>query len=176
MRGVLDSDAHSPFWTAVGRHFVDKPLADLFTIMADDRGFVAETMPHHPIYVDLLPYSAQKVIGKVHEHTEPALSMLQHQGFVLSDDVDVFDAGPRIVADTDDIATVASSVETTVDAVIDEPNGDRQGTLAVIGTTEIDFRATTATIWPDDNLTIDAATASALKVGPGSTVRYASLT
>lgn len=51
LRGVIDAEGHSPFWDAVGRHFfqVDFPIADILS--SEDKQFIAELMPAHPIYV-----------------------------------------------------------------------------------------------------------------------------
>ena len=44
-----------------------------------NKGFIADLMPKHPIYTHLLSAEAQKVLGKVHAQTEPALERLAHR-------------------------------------------------------------------------------------------------
>ncbi|MEE4245186.1 MAG: arginine N-succinyltransferase, partial [Kangiellaceae bacterium] len=95
MRGFSDSAGHSPFWDSLGRHFFDMEFD-----LADSRSgeetneFIAELMPKYPIYVPMLTEQAQAVIGKVHPDTEPALKLLEHEGFQYKGYVDIFDAGP----------------------------------------------------------------------------------
>src|SRR5207302_321780 len=81
MRGVVDEKGGSPLWDHLGRHFfdIDYPTADYLSMV--NKRFIADLMPKHPIYIPLLPKDAQAVIGKVHEQTEPALRMLEAEGF-----------------------------------------------------------------------------------------------
>ena len=62
-------------------------------------------MPEYPIYVNLLPESARDVIGKVHQHTEPARSILLKEGFKQTHEVDIFDAGPILTAPRHELRT-----------------------------------------------------------------------
>lgn len=109
MRGVNDQDGRSPFWDAVGRHFfqVDFPIADILS--SRDKRFIAELMPTHPIYVPLLPKEAREVIGKVHPKTEPALRLLESEGFHDAKMIDIFDAGPCVRCDRKAIRTIVES-------------------------------------------------------------------
>lgn len=110
MRGWQDERGASPFWDAVGAHFfnMDFPTADRVSAV---RGadFIAELIPKHPIYIDLLPETARAVIGKPHRSSAPAMAMLASEGFRHEGYVDVFDAGPQVHVDRDSIATVRNS-------------------------------------------------------------------
>ena len=107
MRGVIDDQGRSPFWDALGKHFfdIDFPKADYLSMV--NKTFIADLMPQHPIYVALLPAEAQAVIGKVHPDTQPALKLLLSQNFRLTDQVDIFEAGPVVQVKRD--ATSAPS-------------------------------------------------------------------
>ena len=59
------------------------------------KSFIAELMPHHPVYVNLLPATARDAIGAVHADTLPAKAMLEQEGFRYEGYVDIFDADPR---------------------------------------------------------------------------------
>ncbi len=109
MRGVSDRDGRSPFWEAVGRHFfdIDFPYADYLSVV--DKKFIAELMPEFPIYADLLPEGAKNVLGKVHPQTEPALKILYSEGFSYMGNVDIFDAGPLVIADVAKLRTVRAA-------------------------------------------------------------------
>ena len=74
-----------------------------------NKHFIAESMPTHPIYVPLLPKKAQEVIGKVHPNTEPALKLLESEGFAFNQEVDIFEAGPVVSCDKSEIRCVKES-------------------------------------------------------------------
>jgi arginine N-succinyltransferase len=114
MRGVLDATGNSAFWDALGRHFfeMDYPSADLLSAM--DKKFIADLMPTSPIYIPLLPKTAQQVIGEVHERTKPALKLLLNEGFQYTQMVDIFEAGPVIRCRVEDIRIVRESRKATV--------------------------------------------------------------
>jgi len=109
MRGVLDATGNSAFWDALGRHFfdMDYPSADLLSAM--DKKFIADLMPTSPIFIPLLPKTAQQVIGEVHEQTKPALKLLLNEGFQYTQMVDIFEAGPVIQCSVEDIRIVRES-------------------------------------------------------------------
>ena len=109
MRGVVDADGHSPFWEAIGRHFftMDFPQADYLSVV--DKSFIADLMPRHPIYIEMLPKEAQQVINRVHRNTRPALAILEKQGFKRNGMVDIFEAGPIVQCPLKDILAVKKS-------------------------------------------------------------------
>lgn len=104
IRGVLTADGMSPFWDAVGRHFYMEVFdrADRLCGLGQ-KNFIAERMPKFPIYIDVLPTAAQAVIGKPHPEAAPAQHLLEKQGFVFTRYVDIFDAGPTIIAQKKDL-------------------------------------------------------------------------
>src|SRR5215471_15506878 len=110
LRGKLDADNRSPFWEGLGRHFfaMEYSTADYLTGIGQ-KSFVAELMPRHPVYVNLLPESARTVIGQVHDDTAPARAMLEQEGFRYEGYVDIFDAGPTVECFRDNIRTVRDS-------------------------------------------------------------------
>ena len=56
LRGKLDAEGKSPFWEGLGRHFfaMEYTTADYLTGIGQ-KSFVAELMPRHPVYANLLP-------------------------------------------------------------------------------------------------------------------------
>ncbi|MFV2067392.1 MAG: arginine N-succinyltransferase, partial [Pirellulales bacterium] len=109
LRGVSDQQGRPPFWEAIGRHFFEIDFAHADYLSVQDKKFIAELMPTHPIYIPLLPPEAQRAIGQVHEKTRPALEILKQEGFVLGGKVDIFDAGPIVVCPLDRIRSVRDS-------------------------------------------------------------------
>lgn len=110
LRGRLTNDGKSPFWEGLGRHFfaMEYSTADYLTGIGQ-KAFIAELMPKHPVYVNLLPEAARNAIGAVHADTEPARAMLEQEGFRYEGYVDIFDAGPTLECFRDDIRAVRQS-------------------------------------------------------------------
>jgi len=127
LRGRLDAQGRSPFWEGLGRRFfaMEYSTADYLTGIGQ-KSFIAELMPRHPVYVNLLPHDAREAIGAVHADTEPARRMLEQEGFRYEGYVDIFDAGPTLEAFRDTIDAVRRSrviavVEDDADPVPDTP-------------------------------------------------------
>jgi arginine N-succinyltransferase len=171
LRGITDNTGRSPFWDAVGHHFFDMdfPSADYLSMV--NKKFIADLMPEHPLYIPLLPYSAQAVIGKVQPETEPALAMLQAEGFELNGMVDIFDAGPVVRCEVRRIRAVHESVKAVVEVV--EEVGTADSPSLLIANTQQRFRATLGSVEITPNgIRLESAVASALNVTPGDTVRF----
>lgn len=107
LRGVMDQAGNSPFWDALaGRFFgMSFPEADEFNAVHGTQ-FIADLMPKTPIYVAMLPDSAQSVIGQPHPTGRAALKMLENEGFAWDCFIDIFDGGPTVTAATDAIRTI----------------------------------------------------------------------
>jgi arginine N-succinyltransferase len=176
MRGVIDSGGRSPFWDAVGRWFfeVDFPQADYMTMA--DKQFIADLMPKYPLYVPLLPAAAQAVIGKVHPDTQPALKILQDEGFVFQNLVDIFEAGGVYGCARDQIRAVHESREALMVSELKEQPAAPAAHL-VSNTRLAGFRACKANVVPvgDGRVSLDAASAAALEVKTGDRVRWVSM-
>lgn len=174
MRGVIDERGHSPFWDALGKHFfnLELPTADYLSIV--DKRFIGDLMPTYPIYVPLLPPEAQAVIGKVHDETAPALRILESEGFTFSGMVDIFEAGPIVRCPRDQIRALRSSRLAIVGEILDTVN---DGPEYLISNARRAFRACQAKAhWSTTHgLEIDRATAAALEIEPGDTVRHVTL-
>jgi arginine N-succinyltransferase len=110
LRGRVDSDGRSAFWEGLGRHFfaMEYSRADYLTGIGR-KAFIAELMPRHPVYTQLLPPEAQAVIGEVHSDSLPARALLEGEGFRYEGYVDIFDAGPTLECFRDNIRAVRQS-------------------------------------------------------------------
>jgi arginine N-succinyltransferase len=174
MRGVVDSEGHSPFWEALGRHFFDMefPKADYLSVK--DKRFIADLMPTCPIYVSLLPEPAQRVIGEVHDETRPALQMLLNEGFEFTGMVDIFEAGPIVSCRLNETRIVRESRRGPVGEVTDE---SPESVPHIITSFQDDFRACVGQIahLPNDRLRISSKVARALGVKAGDQVRVGPL-
>ena len=172
LRGVSDDDGKSPFWESLGRHFFSMEFsrADYLTGIGK-KSFVAELMPKHPLYSSFLTPEAQAVIGKTHPHTLPALRMLEAEGFRYEGYVDIFDAGPTVECDVDDIDAVARSYVFQVEISGAAPSADAM-TYLVANTSIDNYRATLLAATPTGkSIALSAETAAELNVSAGDDIR-----
>jgi arginine N-succinyltransferase len=106
LRGWLD-EGRSPFWDAVGGRFYAMSFAEADHINGTTGNqFIADLGPRAPIYVNMLSQEAQAVIGKAHDDGRSARSLLTEEGFRDEGYVDIFDAGPTLVATIDDLHAI----------------------------------------------------------------------
>jgi arginine N-succinyltransferase len=176
LRGRIGKDGRSPFWEGLGRHFfaMEYSTADYLTGIGQ-KSFIAELMPHHPVYVKLLPESAQAVIGEVHEDTRAARAMLEQEGFRYEGYVDIFDAGPTLECFRDNIHAVRQSRVYTVElgAADPLPDGHSDALPWLVSNRRFaDFRVALAQA-PSrvDRFPLLPWVAASLGVGVGDTVR-----
>jgi arginine N-succinyltransferase len=110
MRGCIDENGSPPFWEHVGKHFfkTDFRVVDRFA-SSGDKTYIAEMMLTYPIYLDMLPISVQSVVSQVQPDTLPAVHLLESEGFKKSDYIDIFDAGPVMLADVQHIRAIRDS-------------------------------------------------------------------
>ena len=175
MRGVSDENGLSPFWEGVGRNFfsMDFDKADYLTGVGQ-KTFVAELMPKHPIYVDLLPESARAVLRVTHKDTKPALAMLESEGFRCEGYVDIFDGGPTVQAYVDQIRAVRDS---RVRPAVISDTVDVEGAVPMLvsNTAREDFRVVMIQAVDRECLLMTPAQATVLGVQAGDPVRCVTL-
>ncbi len=180
MRGVSDDQGRSPLWEALGRRFFDMEFVAADRLSArGNKSFIAELMPRFPIYLSLLPKSATDVIGKVHRNTEPALKMLQAEGFNFNGLVDIFDGGPVVETFLHNIRTIRQSILRPVRRV-DRPvlnNLPAAERVMVSNQRFADFRAGTLprNAIRDEEVQVPGPIMEALGVEEGDQVRIAPL-
>lgn len=176
LRGKLDAGGRSPFWEGLGRHFfaMEYTTADYLTGIGQ-KAFVAELMPRHPVYVNLLPDSARAVIGEVHDDTQPARALLEQEGFRYEGYVDIFDAGPTLECFRDNIHAVRQSAVLPVHLGEEDPVPDNltDDILWLVSNRRFDdYRALVAHAPPRvDRFPLLPYAAAKLGVGEGDTVR-----
>jgi arginine N-succinyltransferase len=110
MRGVHDVEGNAPFYNALPKKFFQMGFAKADYINATQGNqFINDLMPKYPIYLSLMPKSAQAAVGMVNSASEPAKAMLERQGFKYTGYVDIFDGGPTLIAERASIDVVAKS-------------------------------------------------------------------
>jgi arginine N-succinyltransferase len=176
MRGVSDDNGHSPFWDSVGRHFFGMEFAeaDRLTGMGQ-KSFIAELMPKHPLYTELLSHEAREVIGEVHPQTAPARAVLEGEGLRYEGYVDIFDAGPTLEGEIDQLRAVKES--RLLPVRLAEHRRDRDEPLYLVANEQYqNFRALLVPGGETpENLTLNAEEAELLGVGEGDALRAVAL-
>ncbi|WP_448679848.1 arginine/ornithine succinyltransferase subunit alpha [Pseudomonas nicosulfuronedens] len=173
--GYSDEQGESPFWNAIGRNFFDLDYTEAEKLSGlKSRTFLAELMPHYPIYVPLLPDDAQEAMGQVHPRAQITFDILMRDGFESDNYVDIFDGGPALHARTSSIRSIAQSRQVPVR--IGEGARGNRGYLVTNGQLQ-DFRAVVAELdWvPGKPVTLNQQTAEALGIGEGASVRLVAI-
>ncbi|GGJ91323.1 arginine/ornithine succinyltransferase subunit alpha [Pseudomonas matsuisoli] len=172
--GQSDEQGQSPFWNAVGRNFFDMSYAEAERLGGmRSRAYLAELMPHYPIYVPLLSDEAQDAMGLVHPRAQVSFDILMREGFETDHYIDIFDGGPTVHARVSGIRSIAHSHE--VAFAVGKTSGERAFLIAN-GRLQ-DFRATIATLdWmPGAPLVMPADVAELLELRTGESVRLVSV-
>lgn len=173
--GYSDSEGNSPFWDHVGRHFLDVSYAEAERLCGvKSRTFLAELMPHYPLYVPLLDEAAQQVMGEVHPESQITFDVLMREGFDTDRYIDIFDGGPTLTARTSSIRSIAHSH--LLPAQVGEVAGRTRPCLVAHGRREA-FRAIVAAADPlsGQALAISPQQALLLGVAQGAPVRVVAL-
>ena len=173
IRGVTDEAGNSPFWDAIGRHFFGVSFAEADRLSFKEKQIIADLMPDHPIYLDMLPRSAREVVGVEHDFSTPARRLLESEGFAYRDRVDIFDAGPTVECAVANVRAVRESRVAEVARVVDVEE-ERADTL--VCNNRLAYRACPATVREvEGGIELGEAAAEALNVCRGQSVRYVAL-
>jgi arginine N-succinyltransferase len=170
LRGWLDEEGGSPFWDAIAGRFFGMSFqeADAFNAVHGTQ-FIADLMPTAPIYTAMLSDRAREVMRQPHETGRVAKRMLEREGFSGEGYVDIFDGGPTMSAQTDNIRTVRDARELIVSG-IEESQGGEQMLLAAGALEDFACGYGSVDTAPDGTATLDPATAAVLGVGTGDKI------
>ena len=172
LRGYIDEDGRSPFWETVGQPFFEH---DFYTADAlsglGNKEFIHDLMPKYPIYVDLLPPQVQSVIGRVHRNSGPALNLLYEEGFVRTNEVDIFDAGPLVSVAVRNIRTIRECRQSEIGSLL---GGVEESSECIVANPVLDFRASYGVVEERDDGSVGIAEelAALLKLRQGDTLTY----
>lgn len=175
IRGWLNENDESPFWTHLGQKFFNLPFAKADFISAvNGSQFISDLMPRFPVYLELLPDAAVNVIGLPHKESVPAKKLLEKEGFSYQGAIDIFDAGPLMECNRADIKSIENTrilrvQQVRVDAAVAEENP-----LCILSNRNLaDYRLILSHVSYTDNdeLVLGADDARALGVDVGSEVQ-----
>ncbi|MBY4675380.1 arginine N-succinyltransferase [Marinobacterium arenosum] len=169
LQGIADEQNRSPFWECLGRHFfnMDFTKANYLTGI-NSKGFIADLMPHYPVYVPLLTPEAQAALGKPRPDMAEVMTLLEDEGFNYHGYVDIFDAGPTLEARIDSTRTVSQSRNVKIQ--VGEPAGDALQPVLVSNNGLRDYRCLATRLDPQAPV-LSAELADKLLVEDGSEVR-----
>jgi arginine N-succinyltransferase len=172
VRGYQDPSGRSPVWEALGRVFYDMDFdaADRLNA-AHGNQFIADLAPKHPIYASLLPRDAREALGAPHPEGRRAMALLVEEGFRHEGYVDIFDGGPTLCADIDELKGVRDSRAARIVRIGDDI--EAPDSLIGFGSGR-DFRAARGALCATDDgrAELDQGVAAALGVKVGDSVRH----
>ncbi|WP_293267093.1 arginine N-succinyltransferase [Neptunomonas sp.] len=174
LQGVADSKNRSPFWECLGRHFFNMDFAKAnYLTGINSKGFIADLMPHYPVYVPLLSDEAQASLGQPRPDMIEVKKLLEDEGFSYRRYVDIFDAGPTLEARTQDIRTV-SLCKKDIIKISNDVSGANQVDVLISNTERENFRCVVTKLDPQQpEITTELATL--LHLSNGDDVRIISL-
>lgn len=139
MRGVI-SDNNSIFWEQITGRFIKLSFPEVMRRIDNGEIDYKDMTPTHPLCSLFLPKEALEVIGKTHPHTAKAQALLEEEGFIYKNIVDMIDGGPILHAKLAKIKSIEKSSIKTVESF---GEGD---TPFLISNRSIDFRALLAPV------------------------------
>lgn len=177
MRGVFDKQGNSPFWNAIGQKIFNQPFDKFYHDYLTRHLHHRYVTPFYPIYVDLLPKDAQAVLGQVHDNTKPALHLLEKEGFMYREAVDIFDGGPVIEVPKKYLKSLQESRVAALKDFRSIQTGEGSCQKALVSNRKKDFRAilTHIEIESDGTVVLDPNAAKLLKIQYDDEIRYCPL-
>jgi arginine N-succinyltransferase len=173
LRGFIDHNGTSPFWNRVGRHFLPLDYREIERLLIRSETFIPEVIPDHPLYIPLLSRPAQHALGRPHPNALPAKALLLAEGYVAVPEYDIFDGGPRFVANLQDIRTVKKQKEATVSAIHPRKGRPPKYFKHIVGNCKNPFTACYGDVEETGrDVIINDIVAKALQVSPGDLIRY----
>lgn len=172
LQGVQDDNGQSPFWESLGRHFFSMDFAKAnYLTGIDSKGFIAELLPHHPVYLPLLSDAAREALGQPRSDAARVKALLESEGFDYRGYVDIFDGGPTLEAQTDRLRTLVESQTLSIGVSADDEEADKALALVASGQLQ-NFRCLLAEVDPE-HPELTPAQAEALNISSGDSIQLA---
>lgn len=171
LRGIIHHNQIAPFWDGVGRHFCNITFPELMSRLDQNPSVIPSLLPTYPIYISFLSGDTQKAIGAIHQATAGAWKMLDKEGFTLTNDIDLFDGGPRAVGTLSELHSIQTSKTTTLGRLT---STSISTDIFLLSNESLDFRCCFGKIQleRDGTALLEQETAEALNLKPGDPFRY----
>lgn len=175
IRGWLDENEDSPFWKHLGQKFFNLPFhkADFISAVNGSQ-FISDLMPRFPVYLELLPEEAIKVIGRAHQDAAPAKRLLEKEGFKYKGSIDIFDAGPIVECERDKIRSIQNTSSARIKSITGPDYDNTDSPLCIVSNCNLSqYRLTASHIEnpTEDEIGISAHDAKMLNVDVGSEIK-----
>lgn len=96
--GFKDERGHSPLWKDLGQHFFQMTLEQAcYHASIEDKALIAQLMPNHPLYKNLLSNTTQATLGEPQQDLLDYYQLFLREGFAPSQHLDIFDGGPCLI-------------------------------------------------------------------------------
>jgi arginine N-succinyltransferase len=118
LRGYLHKNNVSPFWNKLGKKFINVSFNNADIQSVKDVHFIDQNFPKNPIYIQLLDPSIMPYLGAVHPFTEPAKKLLLGENFNITNQIDIFDGGPKLECLSENIRTYKEAKESTLNKLM----------------------------------------------------------
>ncbi len=169
MRGVI-SDNNSVFWEKVTGRFIKIPFPEVMRRIDNHEIEYKDMTPTHPLCSLFLPQEALDVIGKTHPNTTKALELLEEEGFIYKNIIDMIDGGPILHAKFPKIKTIEKS---SIQKIVSFGEGDLP---YLVSNRSIDFRVLSTNIrLTEEGIILPEKSAEKLKIKKGDTLRISPL-
>ena len=167
LRGVIDEAGGSPFWDAIAGRFFGMNFQEADQLNGTHgTQFIADLMPKTPVYTAMLPESARAVMGVPHPSGRAAMRMLEREGFAFESYIDIFDGGPTMIAQTDQVRSIRDARDVELVAVADEVEGPNM-MLAAGRFGSFAAACSNVRMEPEGGATISRSAAAMLGIEPG---------
>lgn len=118
LRGYLHKNNVSPFWNKLGKKFINMSFNKADIQSVKNVTFIDQNFPKKPIYLQLLDPSIIPYLGAVHPFTEPAKKLLMSENFNITNQIDIFDGGPKLECLSENIRTYKDAKESSLEELI----------------------------------------------------------
>lgn len=173
MRGYIADDKHSPFWDSLGFKSAPIPYEHAEFLMALNDPSITTFFSETPISFSSLTKEAIDAIGKTHPNTVPALKMLEGEGFLWTNDIDIVDGGPKISCEIENVWTIQASELLILASPIVEEIGKE---IWLVSNNRLDFRAVMSQLEKSvEGIHITQEAMNALNIKIGEQVRVSRL-
>jgi arginine N-succinyltransferase len=167
LRGVIDEAGGSPFWDAIAGRFFGMNFQEADQLNGTHgTQFIADLMPKTPVYTAMLPESARAVMGVPHPSGRAAMRMLEREGFAFESYIDIFDGGPTMIAQTDQVRSIRDARDVELVAVADAVEGPNM-MLAAGRFGSFAAACSNVRMEPEGGATISRSAAAMLGIEPG---------
>ncbi|GLQ32919.1 arginine N-succinyltransferase [Litoribrevibacter albus] len=96
--GFKDERDQSPLWRDLGQHFFQMTLEEAcYHASIEDKALIAQLMPNHPLYKNLLSNTTQATLGEPQQDLLDYYQIFLREGFSPSQHLDIFDGGPCLI-------------------------------------------------------------------------------